>query len=400
MKVLNKIADNLWKSNSSVYSSLIKKISITTLTIGIFSMIVSSSILDGFQDSIKNKIFDFSGHINVSNFGNGLSFKNQPIKLDEGIDTKYKEIAEIDIVIPFIMISALIEKNNNSDGLIFKGVNEDYLSKILPHLSSFNKSINFSNSIIISESQSERLNISLNDTVSLFFPNDPPVFRKLIIKGIYDTGLEEFDDSFVIGDINLGRKIYDWDMNLASGLNIYLENASQTNSVITKIRRNSLYNEFLETSQSKYSQVFDWLSLLDKNVIIFFIILSFVACFNMISVILIFIMDKTKTIGILKSFGTKNSIIYSIFYKVGTEIIIKSILISNFLSFGFIYLQSKYKIIGLDKDNYYLDFVPIKFEFSKIIILNMSLIIIILLSIYIPIYFIGKISVNDNVRFN
>ena len=111
-------------------------------------------------------------------------------------------------------------------------------------------------------------------------------------------------------------------------------------------------------------------------------------------------MDKTKTIGILKSFGTKNSIIYSIFYKVGTEIIIKSILISNFLSFGFIYLQSKYKIIGLDKDNYYLDFVPIKFEFSKIIILNMSLIIIILLSIYIPIYFIGKISVNDNVRFN
>ncbi len=400
MKVLNKIADNLWKSNSSVYSSLIKKISITTLTIGIFSMIVSSSILDGFQDSIKNKIFDFSGHINVSNFGNGLSFKNQPIKLDEGINTKYKEIAEIDIVIPFIMISALIEKNNNSDGLIFKGVNEDYLSKILPHLSSFNKSINFSNSIIISESQSERLNISLNDTVSLFFPNDPPVFRKLIIKGIYDTGLEEFDDSFVIGDINLGRKIYDWDMNLASGLNIYLENASQTNSVITKIRRNSLYNEFLETSQSKYSQVFDWLSLLDKNVIIFFIILSFVACFNMISVILIFIMDKTKTIGILKSFGTKNSIIYSIFYKVGTEIIIKSILISNFLSFGFIYLQSNYKIIGLDKDNYYLDFVPIKFEFSKIIILNMSLIIIILLSIYIPIYFIGKISVNDNVRFN
>ena len=131
MKVLNKIADNLWKSNSSVYSSLIKKISITTLTIGIFSMIVSSSILDGFQDSIKNKIYDFSGHINVSNFGNGLSFKNQPIKLDEGINTKYKEIAEIDIVIPFIMISALIEKNNNSDGLIFKGVNEDYLSKMI-----------------------------------------------------------------------------------------------------------------------------------------------------------------------------------------------------------------------------------------------------------------------------
>ena len=400
MKILNKIANNLWKSNSSVYSSLIKNISITTLTIGVFSMIISLSILDGFQDSIKNKIFDFSGHINVSDFGNGLSFKNYPIKLDQGINSKYKEIGEIDVVIPFIMLSALIEKKNNSDGLIFKGVNEDYLKKITPHLSSFNSSLSFSNSIIISESQSQRLNINLNDTVSLFFPNDPPIFRKLIVKGIYDTGLEEFDDSFVIGDINLGRKVYNWNSNLASGLNIYLEDASQINSVLTKIRKKSLYNEFLETSQSKYSQVFDWLGLLDKNVIIFFIILSFVACFNMISVILIFIMDKIKTIGILKSFGTNNSIIYSIFYRAGTEILIKSILISNFLAYGFILVQSRYKIIGLDKDNYYLDFVPIKFELSKILIMNLSLIAIILVSIYIPIYFIGKISINDNVKFN
>ena len=400
MKILNKIANNLWKSNSSVYSSLIKNISITTLTIGVFSMIISLSILDGFQDSIKNKIFDFSGHINVSDFGNGLSFKNYPIKLDQGINSKYKEIGEIDVVIPFIMLSALIEKKNNSDGLIFKGVNEDYLKKITPHLSSLNSSLSFSNSIIISESQSQRLNINLNDTVSLFFPNDPPIFRKLIVKGIYDTGLEEFDDSFVIGDINLGRKVYNWNSNLASGLNIYLEDASQINSVLTKIRKKSLYNEFLETSQSKYSQVFDWLGLLDKNVIIFFIILSFVACFNMISVILIFIMDKIKTIGILKSFGTNNSIIYSIFYRAGTEILIKSILISNFLAYGFIFLQSRYKIMGLDKDNYYLDFVPIKFELSKILIMNLSLIAIILVSIYIPIYFIGKISINDNVKFN
>jgi lipoprotein-releasing system permease protein len=363
-------------------------------------MIISVSILNGFQESIKNKIFDFSGHINVSDFGNGLSFKNYPINLDQGIYSKYKEISEIDAVIPFIMLSALIEKNNNSDGLVYKGVNEEYLTKIIPHLSSFNNSISFTNSIIISESQSERLNIFLSDTISLFFPNDPPIFRKLIVKGIYDTGLEEFDDSFVIGDINLGRKIYSWDSNLASGLNIYLKDASQTNSVLTKIKKKSFYNEFLETSQSKYSQVFDWLGLLDKNVIIFFIILSFVACFNMISVILIFIMDKIKTIGILKSFGTNNSIIYSIFYRAGTEILIKSILISNFLAYVFIFLQSRYKIIGLDKDNYYLDFVPIKFEFSKIIILNISLILIILISIYIPIYFIGKISINDNVKFN
>ena len=125
-------------------------------------------------------------------------------------------------------------------------------------------------------------------------------FRKLKIKSIYDTGLEEFDNSFVFGDIDLGRKIYGWDENYASGINLYLSNDEYTISTYEKIKKLSSYDEFIETSESKYSQVFDWLKLLDKNVVIFFIILSFVACFNMISVVLIFIMDKVKTIGILK----------------------------------------------------------------------------------------------------
>ena len=400
MNILNKIGNNLWKSNSSIYSSLIKKTSLITLSVGIFSILISSSVLDGFQYSIKEKIFDFSGHLNISNFGNGLSFKNYPIDTNSGIGSNYQEVNEIEDAIPFVLLSALIEKNNKSEGVIFKGVDIKYLDRISPHLYYKNNIEKLSNSIIISSSHSEKLNLNVNDTVSIFFPNDPPVFRKLKIKSIYDTGLEEFDNSFVFGDIDLGRKIYGWDENYASGINLYLSNAEHTISTYEKIKNLSSYDEFIETSESKYSQVFDWLKLLDKNVVIFFIILSFVACFNMISVVLIFIMDKVKTIGILKSFGTKDSIIYSIFYRAGVHILIKSLLISNFFAFVFIYVQSKFKIISLDKDSYYLDFVPIKFEILKIILINVSLSMIILISIYLPIYFIGKISVNDNVKFN
>ena len=112
MNILNKIGNNLWKSNSSIYSSLIKKTSVITLSVGIFSILISSSVLDGFQFSIKEKIFDFSGHLNISNFGNGLSFKNYPIDTNSGIGSNYQEVNEIEDAIPFILLSALIEKNN------------------------------------------------------------------------------------------------------------------------------------------------------------------------------------------------------------------------------------------------------------------------------------------------
>ena len=112
MNILNKIGNNLWKSNSSIYSSLIKKTSVITLSVGIFSILISSSVLDGFQFSIKEKIFDFSGHLNISNFGNGLSFKNYPIDTNSGIGSNYQEVNEIEDAIPFVLLSALIEKNN------------------------------------------------------------------------------------------------------------------------------------------------------------------------------------------------------------------------------------------------------------------------------------------------
>ena len=156
MNILNKIGNNLWKSNSSIYSSLIKKTSVITLSVGIFSILISSSVLDGFQFSIKEKIFDFSGHLNISNFGNGLSFKNYPIDTNSGIGSNYQEVNEIEDAIPFVLLSALIEKNNKTEGVIFKGVDIKYLDRISSHLSDKNNIEKLSNSIIISSSHSEK----------------------------------------------------------------------------------------------------------------------------------------------------------------------------------------------------------------------------------------------------
>ena len=169
MRKLRKIEYNFWNKNISFHSKLIKTISIITLSIGIFSLIISSSILYGFQDSIKNKIYDFSGHLNVSNFGNGLSFKNHPVQLDEGIFSNHKDINEIDLIVPYILMSALIEKNNYSDGIIFKGVNEKYINRIKPHLLFNNDSLSLKNSIIVSKSLYQSLNLNLAIKFLYFF---------------------------------------------------------------------------------------------------------------------------------------------------------------------------------------------------------------------------------------
>ncbi|RPG64090.1 MAG: ABC transporter permease [Flammeovirgaceae bacterium TMED290] len=400
MKKLRKIEYKLWNKNTSFHSKLIKIISIVTLSIGIFFLIISSSILYGFQDSIKNKIYDFSGHINVSNFGNGLSFKNYPVKLDEGVFLKYKEINEIDLVVPFIFMSALIEKNNYSDGIIFKGINEKYINRIKPHLLFYNDTLGLKNSIIVSKSLYESLNLNIQDKVSLFFPNEPPIFRKMSIKGIYETGLEEFDNSLIFGDINLGRKIYNWDENNASGISIYLKNLDVIDKSLTIIKNNSRFDEFLEKTENKYSQIFNWLNVLDKNIIVFFIIISIVACFNMISVVLILIMDKIKTIGVLKSFGTDDKIIFSIFKNAGSDILIKALIIGNISSYFIIYLQNKFTLFKLDSSSYYLNYVPMKLQAIEIIIINILVFTIVSTSIYIPTYFIGKITVKNNLSFN
>ena len=401
MKILYKIYKNIWNSNSNRFSYLIKKISLISISMGLFSIIISSFILNGFKGAITDKIYDFSGHFIVSNYSNGLSFKNSPIDISKGIYLNYKNDEKINSAYPFILSSALVQADKKEiEGVIFKGIQNDFLDNISSHLISINDYYDLEKEVIISSYLSEKLSVNLNDTLILFFPNDPPIFRKLEIGGIYQTGLEEIDNSIIFGDINLCRKIYGWETNLASGLNVFVKNPEKINSYLTSLKKISSYNEYIESTNSRYVQIFDWLSLLDKNVIIFFIIVVFVACFNIVSIILILIMDKTQMIGTLKSFGTKNKIINSIFFRVGLRISIYGMIIGNSLSLVTVFIQDQFKIFKLDKTNYYVDYIPLDIEISSLIFINGLIMLVMLVSIYIPIFFIQRISVINSIKFS
>ena len=401
MRNFFKIYNNLWTEKSNKLSTLIKKISFITISLGISAVIISSFILTGFKNAISNKVYNFSGHYTVSSYANGLSFKNSPIDLSKGVYNESKTLSEIGSVHPFILSSALIQsKESEIEGVIFKGVSSDYINNIQPHLITFNNNLNLKNSIIISTEIGKITSLNLGDSVTIFFPNDPPIFRKLIISGIYETGLEEIDNTIVIGDINLSRKIYKWNENQVSGLNIYLKDETSIDSLYDKLKNISSFDEFIESTNSKYIQIFDWLKLLDKNVIIFFVIIVFVASFNILSVILILIMDKTQLIGTLKSFGTKSKFIHLLFFRVGFKLSISAVIFANFISILFYLIQKNFKLFKLNKSNYYIDHIPVDINILNTLTINSSMILMIIISIYIPIIFIQKLKILDTIKFD
>ena len=405
MRISKKIYASIWNSDVNVFSSIIKKIAFITIAIGLSSIILSVFILEGFKKEIKKKVYNFSGHYDVSSYADGITFQNSPIELDRGLFSNYSESNKIKNIYPYIISSALVQGDYESiEGVVFKGVNKDFFHEISNNIISFNEAIdlnsNFSKSILISSEINKRLQSKIGDTLTVFFPNSPPVFRKLIVYGIYETGLEEIDDVIIYGDININRKIYGWDVFKASGLSVFINNPDNIDMYFDEIRSLSSYDEFVETVNQKYVQIFDWLSLLDKNVVIFFIIIIFVASFNMLSIVVILIMERIKMIGILKSFGAKSSFIISIFSRVGFRLIGMGVFIGNALAFTIIVLQNKFQLFKLNKDNYYIENIPFDINYFMLLKINLLVIGLILISIIIPLFIINRIKVIDSIQFS
>ena len=405
MRISKKIYASIWNSDLNVFSSIIKKIAFITIAIGLSSIILSVFILEGFKKEIKKKVYNFSGHYDVSSYADGITFQNSPIELDRGLFSNYSESNKIKNIYPYIISSALVQGDYESiEGVVFKGVNKDFFHEISNNIISFNETVdlnsNFSKSILISSKINKRLKSKIGDTLTVFFPNSPPVFRKLIVYGIYETGLEEIDDVIIYGDININRKIYGWNVFKASGLSVFINNSENIDMYFDEIKSLSSYDEFVETVNQKYVQIFDWLSLLDKNVVIFFIIIIFVASFNMLSIVVILIMERIKMIGILKSFGAKSSFIISIFARVGFRLIGMGIFIGNALAFTIILLQNKFQLFKLNKDNYYIENIPFDINYFMLLKINILVIGLILISIIIPLFIINRIKVIDSIQFS
>ena len=233
---------------------------------------------------------------------------------------------------PYVLSPVLLKSNSEDiEGVLFKGINHDF------NLESFRDKIiegkwlelgvnPYSKQVLISSKLSNILNAKVGDDIFFYFANNPPIYRKLELSGIFETGMEEFDNNFIIGDMLLLQKIYNWPDSLVSGVEIFINDSEKIDIFYQDLENKSSFDQFVEKTNIKYIQVFEWLKLLDRNIIIFFSLILFVASFNMISILIILIMERTRMIGMLKALGSNNNQIKNIFIKNGLKIILIGII--------------------------------------------------------------------------
>jgi lipoprotein-releasing system permease protein len=263
--------------------------------------------------------------------------------------------------------AGLLKTEEEVQGVIIKGIDEKfdsaYFSKNLisgrfPNISGEG----YSTEVALSKKIANYLKLEDGDEVLIYFVQNPPRFRKLQITGIYETGLEEFDERIVLGDLDLIRRINGWEGEEVGGIEVFVDQESNIEAAENFLFDRLDFDLFVEKVSDRYLQIFDWLSLLNRNVLILLILILFVACFSMVSILLILIMERTRMIGMLKAMGATNRQIREVFFSTGWRLILKGLGWGNFIGLGLAALQYHFHLVPLDPVTYYMSYVPLAFD--------------------------------------
>lgn len=399
------IARRIRGNKEKSFSSTVVKIAVSSVAIAIAVLIIAFAILQGFKDNIQNKLFSFSGHIQVNKLDDNESYVENPIPIRSFLDTNKALLKDISHIQRYATKAGLLKTEEEVSGVLLKGVDINVDSnKIKSNLIEgrfikFEDST-FSKEIIISDVIAKKLKLKIDDVAWMYFIQNPPRYRKLKIVGIYQTGLEEFDDLYIFGDIKLIRQLNNWPDSLVGGYEIYVKDFANLTTTAFKIRDAMDYDMSLMMITDKYMQIFDWLHLLNRNAYIFMILILFVACFNMVSTILIMVMERTNMIGVLKALGATDNMVRRLFLINGFNIIVRGVFWGNLIGLGFCALQYYFHLIPLDAANYYMNHVPIKWDWTAIILVNMICFVTVTIILFIPLVIIPRISPLKAIKFH
>ena len=388
------------------FSAIGTRIAIAGIAIGLAIMLVAFAILQGFQEKIKQKIFSFGGHILITKRNLKNSFQEEPLSLNTPLATIHRKKPPIAHFQTFAHQAGILKTDSEVMGVVLKGIGKDYDST---YFADNMKSGNFVRpalpqgelDIVVSQKIANKLNLKLRDSVLMFFVQDPPRFRKLYIRGIYETGMEDFDEKIIFGNIRLVQRLKNWADSLVGGYEIRVKNfeALDSTSVFDVLEYAEHYMR-AETITQRFMGVFEWLLLLDKNVQIFLGLILLVASFNIISILLILIMERVQMIGVLKAIGASSFKISQIFIYQGLLLVAKGMLWGNAIGLGFCALQYYTKLLPLDPENYYMNSVPIAWNWLVILLVNIVTFLIINLVLLLPSIAIARIKPLHAIKFD
>jgi len=372
-------------------------------------MIVSVAIVTGFQKQIRDKVIGFGSHITITGFQVSSSYEPAPVSMNQPFYSSSKPVNPgIRHIQVFATKAGIIKTEDQIEGVMFKGVGSDYdwsffKEKLIEGRTFDVTDSAETNDVIISKSLASRLKLKAGDPLRMYFiitDEMQPRGRKFNISGIFETGLDEFDRLYVIGDIHHIRNLNKWKDNEVGGFEVMIDDFDRIDEIGQQIYSVIGYDLDSKTIKQLQPQIFEWLSLQDMNVIVIIVVMLLVSGITMISTLLILILEKTNMIGILKSFGSQNRSIRRIFLYNAVYIVGRGLLWGNIIALALCFLQIRTGVIKLNQESYYISVVPVNLQLFHFLIINAGTLLICTLMLIIPTYIVTKISPVKAIRLS
>ncbi len=400
------------KEGKKALSRSIVRLSVFSISLSVAVMLITLAVVTGFKKEIRNRAIGFGSHIQIVNFDSNNSFESLPIAADQDFLPKLKQLPGITHIQVFATKPGIIKAGKENQGVVAKGIASDYNWEFFKENLVEGEILNISdsvrtNDVLISRKLASLLQLHVGDDFPMFFFDEQPRSRRFHIKGLYETSLEEFDKQFILVDMKHIQKLYGWDSNQISGFEILINDYSMIDIITYWVQDVAGY-QFMDDGsrlrviniKEKYPQIFQWLNLLDMNVKIILTLMLLVAIVNMISGLIIIILDRTHTIGLLKALGANNRTVKRIFLYQSFFLIAKGLFWGNLLGIGLCWLQYKTQLISLNQTSYFIDYVPINLTAFLIIATNLGSLLFIFLAMFLPSLIILRIDPVKTLRYS
>jgi lipoprotein-releasing system permease protein len=409
LNIVSFIARRIALNSQQSFSRFIIRLAIAATTLSVAAMIITLAFVNGFQQTVSEKVFSFWGHIRVQEYeaNKALVAEETPLKKNAEVIAVLKRNPEVETIQTFATKSAVLQKNNNIEGVLFKGVEHDY---DFEHLQGFLKQgrwMNFndtlySREIVISEPIAAQLQIKIKDTLNIHFidaEGGKSNFRRLHVTGIYKTGIEEYDRLFAIGDLRLIRRLNNWQENEIGGYEIFIKDYQKMDTVNQLLYDNLPQSWISRTVKEVYPNIFDWLNIQDVNRDVIFIIMSIVAIINLVTCLLILVLERTRMVGILKAVGSSNWVIQRIFLYHASYITMIGIGAGLIFGLGICFLQQLTGFISLDESAYYVSEAPVHIIWWQVVIVCLATLLVCFAALIIPTLIVRSIQPVKAIQF-
>lgn len=387
------------------------RIAIVGVALGLAVMILSVAIVIGFKKEVRNKVIGFGSHIQITNFDNNSSYETMPIAVSDSLLQALREFPGIKHIEGYATKMGILKTDSDFQGVVLKGIDTDYDWSFFRNNLKEGELLTIdpkktSTDVIISRYLSDLLGLKLGDSILTYFVQEDVRARKFNIVGIYETGFMDYDKLFVLADIKQIRRLNGWEKDEVSGLELLVDDYDKLDQIAEDLYFNLVEKQdrhgntyFTRSIKEMNPMIFNWLDVLDVNVVVILILIFAVAGFTMISGLLIIILERTNMIGILKALGENNVSIRKIFLYISFFLIGKGMLWGNVVGIAICLIQSHFRIIKLDPSIYYLDAVPIDLSIVSLILLNIGTLCASMLMMLGPSYLITKIDPAKSIRF-